>query len=263
MSKQIELIRQALSASESSIRLAKQLLSELEYKSPSKEVDTALPGIIGTFDGENMVTESGDKYPVPANYASKSMLIVGDTMKLVNEKGEKRFKQIEHVKRYKTKGTLTKKEGKFHVVSQEGSYRVLPASVDHSGIAVGEELQIVIPAKNQTALWAAIESPPSRPEKAADKTQEIVGEEKTKEVKEKLPEKKDETKSIIESKPEKAELKKVKVVKAGKKEIPKVIKEETTKTIAKSVLASQVKATKTNTQKPPVVQTTIVDEELA
>lgn len=262
MSKQIELIRQALSASESSIRLAKQLLSELEHKSPSKEADTALPGIIGTFDGENMVTESGDKYPVPANYASKSMLIVGDTMKLVNEKGEKRFKQIEHVKRYKTKGTLTKKEGKFHVVSQEGSYRVLPASVDHSGIAVGEELQIVIPAKNQTALWAAIESPPSKPEKAADKTQEIR-EEKTKEVKEKLPEKKDETKSIIESKPEKLEPKKEKTVKVVRKEVPKVIKEETTKTIAKSVPASQVKATKTNTQKPPVVQTTIVDEELA
>lgn len=48
-----------------------------------------------------------------------------------------------------------------------------------------------------------------------------------------------------------------------RKEVPKVIKEETTKTIAKSVPASQVKATKTNTQKPPVVQTTIVDEELA
>ena len=247
MNKQIELIRQALSASESSIRLAKQLLDELEQGSSSKGVDTALPGIIGTFDGESMVTESGDKYPVPANYASKSMLIVGDTMKLVNENGSKRFKQIEHVKRYKTKGTLTKKDGKFHVVSQEGSYKVLPASVDHAGIAVGEELQIFIPAKNQTASWAAIESPSGRSEKAADKIQETVVE-KAKEVEEKPPEKKIETELVVESKPEKSETKKVKTVKVVKKETPKV---------------SKVEATKTSFQKPPVTPPTHVDEELA
>src|SRR4030067_716861 len=124
MANNIELLRQALSASESSIKLAKQLLGDIEGGAvgggPRKQV---LPGIIGTFDGENMVTETGEKHPVPVNYASKSLLVVGDILKLVDEKGGKKFKQIEHVKRYRTKGVLTKKDGKFHVVAPEGSYK--------------------------------------------------------------------------------------------------------------------------------------------
>lgn len=160
MSKQIELIRQALSAAEASIRLAKQLLTELEKgKGGADTSKKALPGIIGTFDGENMVTEAGEKHPVPANYASKSMLVVGDTLKLVGEKGEKKFKQIEHVKRYKTKGTLTKKDGKYHAIASEGSYKVLPAAVDHFGAAAaGDEVTLVLPAKDLKAAYGAIES---------------------------------------------------------------------------------------------------------
>lgn len=162
MSKQIELIRQALAAAESSIRLAKQLLGELEGgasdSSAGKSANKTLPGVMGTFDGESMVTESGEKFSVSANYASKSMLVVGDTLKLVEEKGEKRFKQIEHVKRQKTKGVLTKKDGKYHVVAAEGSYRVLPAAVAHFSANVGDELSVFLPAKNLTATWGAIES---------------------------------------------------------------------------------------------------------
>src|SRR3990167_2366131 len=116
----IDLIRQALGAAESSIRLAKQLLGELE-RAPSVSADKPkqhkeMPGITGVFDGEEMVAEAGEKYPVPANYASKSLLVVGDTLKLVEERGEKRFKQIEHVKRHKSVGILTKKDGKWKVV---------------------------------------------------------------------------------------------------------------------------------------------------
>ena len=117
----IDRVKQALSAAESSLRIAKQLLNEVEGAG-EKQNKSVLPGTIGTYDGENMVTESGEKHPVPANYASKSMLVVGDTLKLVDEKGNKRFKQIEHVKRLKTEGVLTKKDGKFHVLATEGSY---------------------------------------------------------------------------------------------------------------------------------------------
>ena len=89
-SKNFELIRQSLAAAESSIKLAKQLLSELESGNAISKVSTVpngadLPGITGIFDGENMISESGEVFPVPANYASKSMLVVGDTLKLVEE----------------------------------------------------------------------------------------------------------------------------------------------------------------------------------
>lgn len=162
MAKQkIDLIRQALSAAESSIRLARTLLNELERESSSKssqkQSSKNMPGIIGIYDGVNMVTESGEKYEVPENYASKSILVVGDTLKLVKDGGEKKFKQIEHVKRHKTSGILTKKEGKWAVVTPEGSYRVLSASVDHFSGDVGDEALVQLPAKNLQVPFAAVE----------------------------------------------------------------------------------------------------------
>ncbi len=221
MAKQIELIRQALSASESSIRLAKQLLNDLEQGGERGAVEKkVLPGVTGAFDGESMVAETGEKYPVPANYASKSLLVVGDVLKLVEEGKEKRFKQLEHVKRYKTKGVLTKKDGKFHAVTPEGSYRVLPAAVDHFNVAVGDEVVLILPAKNLQVGWGAVEAavgkePPVRekptvPEVSVGAVSEEPKEEKpdrveTKEKEEeKKPAHKPSPKHVIEKKKEEA-----------------------------------------------------------
>lgn len=155
----LELIRQALSAAESSLKLAKQLLMELEGSGMEAKPKAAeLPGILGIFDGENMVAETGDNFPVPANYASKSMLVVGDTLKLVEEGKEKRFKQIEHVKRHKTIGILAKKDGKWKAVTPEGSYKVLPAAVAHFGGDIGSEVTLHLPSDNLTVPYGAIES---------------------------------------------------------------------------------------------------------
>jgi hypothetical protein len=160
-SPKIDLIRQALSASESSIRLARQLLTELEKDHPgqksNKQQNREQPGVAGIFDGQNMITESGDKHSVPENYASKSILVVGDTLKLVEGGGEKRFKQIEHVKRHKTTGILTKKDGKWASVTPEGSYRLLSAAVAHFGGDVGDEVLLQLPANNLQVTWAALE----------------------------------------------------------------------------------------------------------
>lgn len=152
----LSLIRQSLAAAESSIKTAKQLLSELEtggMKPSAKD----LPGETGVFDGINMITTSGDSFPVPTNYASKSLLVIGDTLKLVDEDGEKRFKQIEHVKRLKTTGILHKKDGKFKVITPEGSYNVLEASIEHFKGEVGDEVVLQLPAGNMTASFGAVE----------------------------------------------------------------------------------------------------------
>ena len=177
MSKQIDLIRQALSAAESSIGVAKQLLSDLEKEGGSRgeKEKRILPGVVGVFDGENVVTDSGEKHLVPANYASKSMLVVGDKLKLTTDQGEQRFKQIEHVKRYRTKGVVTKKDGKFHVVTPEGSYRVLSAAVAHFGATTGDEAMVLVPAKNLTSAWAAIESVPGKEAEVSKEKKEEKG----------------------------------------------------------------------------------------
>lgn len=153
----LALIRQSLAAAESSIKTAKQLLSELEtggIKPSAKD----LPGETGIFDGTNMVTTKGEIHPIPANYASKSLLVTGDTLKLVDEDGEKRFKQIEHVKRHKTTGILHKKDGKFKVITPEGSYNVLGASIEHFKGDVGDEVTLQLPAGNLTCAFGAVES---------------------------------------------------------------------------------------------------------
>ncbi len=159
--KNIERLRQTLAAAESSLKLAKQLVNDLEKPSaPSVErskVDDT-PGIVGIFDGENMTSSDGQTFPVPSNYASKSMLVVGDTLKLTEEGKEKRFKQIDHVKRYKTTGVLTKKDGKWAVITPEGSYKVSPAAVSHFGAEVGNEIILQIPEGNKTVGWGAIET---------------------------------------------------------------------------------------------------------
>ena len=134
-------------------------MADLENTGVSRRPDAKeLPGKVGVFDGEQMVTSEGEKFEVPANYASKSLLVVGDTLKLVEEAGQKRFKQIEHIKRHKTIGILTKKDGKFAAVTSEGSYKVLPSAVDHFKGQVGDEVMLQIPAANLSSPYGAIES---------------------------------------------------------------------------------------------------------
>jgi hypothetical protein len=158
MAQKIDLIRQALSAAESSIKLARQLLSEIEGEGVrNKQKTRELPGVVGIFDGQKVVTEKGETHPVPENYASKSILVAGDTLKLVEQGKGKKFKQVEHVKRHKTMGILTKKDGKWAAVTSEGSYKLLPAAVDHFEGEAGDEVLVQLPANNLQTTWAAVE----------------------------------------------------------------------------------------------------------
>jgi hypothetical protein len=180
----------------------------------SKPIPKDLPGIVGVFDGQNMMTEKGENFPVPENYASKSILVVGDTLKIIEEGGEKRFRQVEHVKRHKTNGIITKKDGKWSVVTSEGSYRVLPASISHYNGEVGDETLVQLPASNLQTTWAAVENVTKKTAKAegGEKKEEtsVSAEEKTeaaekdsaKEEKEVVAEKK--TEKVEEPEKEKA-----------------------------------------------------------
>ena len=236
MSQKIDLIRQALSAAESSLKLARQLLGDLEKEGvKNKPRVNELPGITGIFDGQNMVTESGDKYPVPENYASKSILVVGDTLKLVEQGKEKRFKQVEHVKRHKTNGILTKKDGKWAAVTPEGSYKLLSSSIDHFSGETGDEVLLQIPANNLQSIWAAVEKITKK-----EAVEEDVKETKETQVKLEKDEKKEEKqttqqpkakrgdqKDVVREEKEKPMPKEKTEMKQEKKEIGLPAKEET------------------------------------
>ena len=188
---QIKLINQALNAAVSSINLAKQLMSDISVPKGSASFQNSprtpqtsfgpkepignpstqvVPGIVGTFDGQFMVAEDGQKFQVPENYASKSMIIFGDKLNMSEIDGETRFKQIERVKRQRASGLIVKKEGRLHVVTSDGSYRISPAAVSHFGGNEGDEAQIILPLNNRHAPFAAVESisPKGGPEKKVE-----------------------------------------------------------------------------------------------
>lgn len=174
-----QLIIQALSAAEASISLAKQLLAAQSGRPltfPSHDAGprpaswrTAssstrdLPGIVGKFDGEKMVTDNGKTYPVPTNYAGKSKLVFGDTLKMLeNADGTHLFKQIEKVNRKKAEGKLVKKGEQWWVAAKEGEYKVLNSNVSFLGGQVGDETFVLLPENDPSAPWAAIDAIPVR-----------------------------------------------------------------------------------------------------
>ena len=152
-----QLIIQALNAAETNIRLAKTLLSEARTAAP-KPSSKDIPGITGTFDGENMIAGDGKKYSVNPNYASKSVLVYGDTLKRVEVDGQERFKQIARVKRHKVEGILAKKAGKWTAVTADGSYTVSPVAVEFYGGKEGDEVVVVLPVDDKNVPYAALES---------------------------------------------------------------------------------------------------------
>ena len=123
--------------------------------------DDVEPGgkvIEGHFDGQNMIGPDGKTYPVPANYASKSKLVEGDTLKLtISHDGSFIYKQIGPIERKKLIAKVGLDNGQYVAVVGDNHFRVLYASVTYFKAQQGDEVTIVIPAHGQ-ANWAAIEA---------------------------------------------------------------------------------------------------------
>lgn len=159
--KELQAIKQLLDTAENNIRQAKAILFTSEISKRAERLDANNDGSIieGVFDGENMIAGDKQKYPVPANYASKSKLIPGDVLKLtILDDGSFLFKQIGPIKRKKLIGELEEvSEGKF-VVNVEGKkYRVILASVTYFKAKIGDKITIIVPEKGESE-WAAIEN---------------------------------------------------------------------------------------------------------
>ncbi len=114
--------------------------------------------IEGIFDGQNMVDGSGQTYPVPANYASKSKLVEGDGMKLtITDEGKFIYKQIAPTPRRTALGVLIQEDGQYKVLAEGKPYRVLLASVTFYRAEVGDQVTILLP-EGGDAKWGAVEA---------------------------------------------------------------------------------------------------------
>lgn len=160
--KQIRTLRKLIETAEANLAGAKELLASLvgerEVAESSNGDYSAGKVIEGTFDGQNMIGPDSKTYPVPANYASKSKLVQGDTLKLtIGDDGSFIYKQIGPIDRRKLIGTLNLKDGQYYVEAGGVDYRVLFASVTYFKAEPGDQVTIVIPEEGDSE-WAAVEA---------------------------------------------------------------------------------------------------------
>lgn len=169
----IALIRDMIDNAEKQLRSAKRLLAEIagedlpetDYLSQrSKGLSTSIDDdgsvrvVEGVFDGQNMIDQKGKGYPIPANYASKSKLVVGDQLKLtITEDGKFLYKQIGPTERRSVVGPLAYENGQYKVLADGKTYKVLLASITFYRAEVGDEVSILLPEEGD-AEWGALDT---------------------------------------------------------------------------------------------------------
>ncbi|MFK7780400.1 MAG: hypothetical protein QM490_04635 [Candidatus Gracilibacteria bacterium] len=170
--KTIIAIRDLIISAEKSIKNAKKLLRDvleennLDLDSTADLNTSGLNSytsddskiIEGVFTGEEMLGSDGNKYPVPANYSSKSKLVQGDKLKLtITPNGKMLYKQIAPIERAFVSGLVTKEKDKYQVIAEGHTYDLLTAAVTHFKANIGDSITVIIPAGKQ-ATFAAIET---------------------------------------------------------------------------------------------------------
>ena len=138
---------------------------DIEFSGKAKKVGSvSVEGsekiIEGVFDGQNMIGPDGKQYSVPANYASKSKLVLGDTLKLtITPDGTFMYKQIGPVERERLVGILAKDDttDEYRVVIGDKSFKVLLASVTYFKGDPGDEVVLLVP-KGKESVWGAVEN---------------------------------------------------------------------------------------------------------
>jgi len=174
-SSKIKTIRGLIESAQSNLESANNMLAEIsgdeQTVSSSEPAPANTPAPViepgdleeakiveGVFDGQSMIDAEGKKYPVPANYASKSKLVVGDILKLtIQDDGRFLYKQIGPVERKTVIGILKEEGGHFHVLANDKQHNVLLASVTYFKAQAGNEVTIIIPAKEESD-WACIDN---------------------------------------------------------------------------------------------------------
>lgn len=115
--------------------------------------------IEGHFNGQIMVADNGDLYPVPANYASKSKLVDGDSLILkIQSDGTFIYKQarLVHRKRVIAEIVKDKEDGRLKAKIGKKEYKILVASASFYKLKEGDKATIILPSEKETD-WAVIE----------------------------------------------------------------------------------------------------------
>jgi len=195
----VNLSKKSLETILENVRVLKKRLESIEnliseahrvQYAPSRDI----PGELGIFDGEYLVTKEGIKYEVPKNYSAKSLLIIGDELKKYQEDGKEMYKIVKKAPRKKVKGTLSKKDGKYVILVDGGkSFFLLKSAVEFRNLKQGDEVIAVVPEK-ENSDYAAIDK--LAPKASHSHAQQTVKKEMNKETITQIQEKKEAPKKI-------------------------------------------------------------------
>lgn len=170
--KTIEAIVDFITTAEKSIKNAKKLLkdlannnsinlnSEFDYNTKWLEsFQTKESKIVEwVFTWSEMLWSDSVKYPVPANYASKSKIVQWDKLKLtIDNHWRMIYKQISPIEREIKTWLVAKEKEKYIVVSDWKTYNLLTAAVTHFKANIWDKISIIVPAWKE-ATFAAIEA---------------------------------------------------------------------------------------------------------
>jgi hypothetical protein len=104
-----------------------------------------------------MLWADWNKYPVPANYSSKSKLVQWDKLKVtITPNGKMLYKQIAPIERSFVTWLVVKEKEKFQVVADWKTYDLLTAAVTHFKANIWDTVTVIIPEWKQ-ATFAAID----------------------------------------------------------------------------------------------------------
>lgn len=134
--------------------------SELSLQVQRAEADKNARILEGTFTGDKMISDDGEIFTIPANYASKSKLVEGDRMKLtIPENGSFIYKQISPVERRTLRGELVSggTNGQWLVNAEGKNYRVLTAAITFHKGRIGDEVVLLVPESGMSD-WGAVEN---------------------------------------------------------------------------------------------------------
>lgn len=168
--KDLKTLRDAIISAENSLKTAKHLLTLMlgdkwkrDVFSPSTEgLEHYTHGVEHivewVFTWESMFGSDGNTYPVPHNYASKSLLVQWSRLKaIIQADGKITYKIIEEIPYETQLGLITKNGDKYQISTKTKSYNVLAASVTFHKCNIGDMVSIRIP-KGKDATYAIIEN---------------------------------------------------------------------------------------------------------
>lgn len=167
----IKALRDLIHSAQNSINSAKKILNSLAWENSDDDLTDLLESsdltsyqswsdqiVEWVFTGESMLGPDGNTYPVPQNYASKSLLVQWSKLKAIIEPSWRiKYKIISEIPFTTLLGIVTKNWEKYQINTEQKVYNVLVAAITFHKCQIGDTVSIRIP-EGKEATYAVIEA---------------------------------------------------------------------------------------------------------